>query len=99
AILRMEKLIKQHRLCTHGNPIAAWCISNVVLSYGVRQVRFDKSKSREKIDAAAATAIAIDRHISRPPSEPSVYATRGIVFLDNDFSQAPEKIPGPILKL
>ena len=93
AILRMEKLIKQHRLCTHAHPIINWCLSNVVLSYGVRQVRFDKSKSREKIDAAVAIAIAIDRHISRPPTEKSVYSSRGIVFLDSDFSQAPEQIP------
>jgi phage terminase large subunit-like protein len=93
AILRMERLIKQHRLCFHGNPLIAWCISNVVLSYGVRQVRFDKLKSREKIDAAAAIAIAIDRFISRVPTEKSVYSTRGIIFLDSDFSQSPEPIP------
>jgi phage terminase large subunit-like protein len=94
AILRMEKLIKQQKLCTHGHPIANWCISNVTLSYGVRQVRFDKSKSREKIDAAAATAIALDRFIARAPVVKSVYSSRGIIFLDSDFSQAPEQIPG-----
>jgi len=93
AILRLERLIKQHRLCLHGNPIANWCFSNVTLSHGVRQVRFDKSKSREKIDAAAATANAVDRFIVRVPTEKSVYSDRGIIFLDSDFSQAPEQIP------
>jgi phage terminase large subunit-like protein len=80
AILRMEKLIKQHRLCFHGNPIIAWCISNVVLSHGVRQVRFDKNKSREKIDAAAAIAIAIDRYITRVPPQAGWDYSKGITF-------------------
>ena len=81
AILRMEKMIKQNRLCTHGNPIANWCISNVTLSHGVRQVRFDKSKSREKIDAAAATAIAIDRWIARGPQTPCWDYSNGITWI------------------
>ena len=93
AILRLERLIKQHRLCLHGHPIATWCFSNVTLSHGVRQVRFDKSKSREKIDAAAASANAVDRFIVRIPTEKSVYSDRGIIFLDSDFSQLPEQIP------
>jgi phage terminase large subunit-like protein len=60
AILRVEKLIKEGRLCTHGHPIANWCLSNVMLSAGVRDFRLDKSKSREKIDAASALCNAVD---------------------------------------
>jgi phage terminase large subunit-like protein len=81
AILRMEKLIKQHRLCTHGNPLINWCISNVTLSYGVRQVRFDKKSSREKIDAAVAIAIAIDRWITRIPTPQGWDYSKGIPFI------------------
>jgi len=60
AILRVEKLIKEQRVCFHGHPLANWCISNVVLSAGVRDFRLDKARSREKIDAASALCTAVD---------------------------------------
>jgi phage terminase large subunit-like protein len=60
AILRIEKLVREGKLCVHKHPIAAWNFANVVLSKGVRDFRLDKNKSREKIDAAAAAACAMD---------------------------------------
>jgi phage terminase large subunit-like protein len=60
AILRVEKLIKEQRLALHGHPVAQWCLANVILNAGVRDFRIDKSKSREKVDAASALCTAVD---------------------------------------
>jgi phage terminase large subunit-like protein len=64
AILRIEKLVKECKFCAHGNPIALWNFSNVVLSKGVRDLRLDKNKSREKIDCAAAACCAFDVYLA-----------------------------------
>jgi phage terminase large subunit-like protein len=78
AIQRIEKLIREGRLCMHGHPVANWCFANVTLSHGVRETRFDKSKSREKIDLAVAVACAMDVFMAEPQS---VYSGRGIVSI------------------
>jgi phage terminase large subunit-like protein len=63
SILRVERLLKERRLCLHSHPIAQWCLSNVVLSPGVRDFRIDKNKSREKVDAASALCTAVDGYL------------------------------------
>jgi len=61
AILRIEKLIKEAKLALHGDPVLSWCFSNVVLETGAKgDFRFARHKSRDKIDAAVATTIAIE---------------------------------------
>jgi phage terminase large subunit-like protein len=60
SILRVEKLIKEQRLCLHGHPVASWCLANVILGAGVRDFRIDKQRSREKVDAASALCTAVD---------------------------------------
>ena len=42
-------------------------------------IKMDKEKSTEKIDAAAATVMALDRAIRNQGSEGSVYDGRGIL--------------------
>jgi phage terminase large subunit-like protein len=60
AIDRLGALIQSHRLCTFGQPVANWCLSNVSLAYGFKgDARMEKQKSREKIDAASAAATAM----------------------------------------
>jgi phage terminase large subunit-like protein len=83
AIRRIERLIKQQKFCLHGHPIAEWCFSNVVLDHGVREVRLEKRKSREKIDVATAAVIAMDTFLSTPPKPVNPYLTRGIIFIDD----------------
>jgi phage terminase large subunit-like protein len=78
AIQRIEKLVKEGKLCLHGHPVAQWCYSNVVLNHGVRDSRFDKDKSREKIDCAVATACAFDVFLA---AQQSVYASRGVLTI------------------
>ena len=42
-------------------------------------IKMDKEKSTEKIDAAAATVMALDRAIRNQGSDGSVYDARGIL--------------------
>jgi phage terminase large subunit-like protein len=83
AIQRIEKLTKEGRLCLHGHPIAGWCFSNVVLSHGVKDSRFDRKKSREKIDCAAAAATAVDVWLAAEQANASPYSFRPILSFDN----------------
>ena len=78
-ILRLEQLIRAGRMCVHGDPVATWCLSNVTLSTGTQgDFRFNKKRSREKIDAAVALANALEVALATPTS---VYSTRGIVTI------------------
>jgi phage terminase large subunit-like protein len=87
AIRRIERLIKQQNFCLHGHPIAEWCFSNVSLDHGVREVRLDKRKAREKIDVANAAVIAVDTFLSTPPRPKNPYMERGIIFLSNELDR------------
>jgi len=61
AILRCEKLIKEGRLCIHGDPVVTWNLSNCCITYGFQgDVQFNRERSREKIDAAVSLAVAMD---------------------------------------
>ncbi len=60
AIKRIEQLVVSHKFCTFGQPIVNWCFSNVSLAHGYKgDSRLERNKSREKIDAAAAAAMAM----------------------------------------
>jgi phage terminase large subunit-like protein len=60
AINRLSQLVIAHKFCTFGHPVANWCFSNVKLAYGFKgDARMERVKSREKIDCAAAAAIAM----------------------------------------
>lgn len=83
AIRRIEKLIKQEKFCIHGHPIGAWCFCNVSLDFGTRDVRLDKRKAREKIDAAAAACTAMFAFLKSPPKPPNPYLKRGIIFVED----------------
>jgi phage terminase large subunit-like protein len=67
SIQRVESLISTGRLCLHGNPVAKWNFSNATLGFGVKDVRFDKAKSREKIDCAVSCCVAFERLTTAPP--------------------------------
>jgi hypothetical protein len=54
----------------------------VVLSKGVRDVRLDKLKSREKIDAAAAACCAVDVFLAYEQVTATPYSGRGMTTLE-----------------
>lgn len=66
AICEIEKWLAAEKLSMHGHPIAVWNFSNAVINHGTHDVRLDKAKSREKIDAAASLADATDIFMKRP---------------------------------
>jgi phage terminase large subunit-like protein len=67
AILRVERLVVEHKLCTFGHPVANWCFSNVLLAQGFKgDCRVEKAKAREKIDGAVAAIIAMQTALLQP---------------------------------
>jgi len=84
AIQRMERLFVSGKLCFHGHPIALWNLSNAVVSRNSQnRYRFEKDKSREKIDGAVAIACAFERFLNSDKAPSNPYTHRGIIFLDN----------------
>jgi phage terminase large subunit-like protein len=72
ALLRTERLIVEHKLCTHGHPVANWNFSNCCLTHGYKgDVRVERLKSREKIDGAVAAAVAMYTYLMQPAQDSS----------------------------
>lgn len=65
------------RRCRHGgNPIARWCIDNVVAKEDpAGNIKLDRGASTEKIDGAITLVMAIDRATRHGLS---VYEERGV---------------------
>jgi phage terminase large subunit-like protein len=83
-IQRVERLFASGRLCYHGHPIALWNFSNAVVARNSQnRYRFEKDKSREKIDGAVAVACAMDRFLNSEKAPSSPYLRRGVIFLDD----------------
>ncbi len=84
-ILAAEKLILDKKLRHGGHAVLRWCVSNAVLytDTGGRR-RFNKRRSREKIDLAVAGVMAIGRAVGPaigPPKGTSIYDNLpGILF-------------------
>ncbi len=58
----IESLTLQKKINHGNNPVLTWCISNVCLQTDAAEnVKIDKSKSQERVDAAVALAMAINR--------------------------------------
>ncbi|EAK8032572.1 terminase large subunit [Campylobacter jejuni] len=75
------RVLKQ-TLNHNNNPIFRWCNSNLVIDQDAREnIKPDKKKSSERIDAISAlvTAIATKNSIEKPKI--NVYEKRGIRFL------------------
>jgi len=68
AIRKIEKLVIDHKFCTWGHPVWNWCASNVLLKIGAIKgdAQMWKEKSREKIDVAAAAAMAMQVWLLQP---------------------------------
>jgi phage terminase large subunit-like protein len=84
-ILAAEKMILDKKLRHGGHQVLRWCVSNTVLlqDTGGRR-RFNKRRSREKIDLAVAMVMAIGRATGGPTGPAaggSIYDTLpGILF-------------------
>jgi phage terminase large subunit-like protein len=83
-IAATTKAILDHRLRHGGHRVLRWCVSNAVTYADTGgRLRFNKKRSREKIDLAVAMAMAIGRATSTgsEPSGGSIYDNLpGILF-------------------
>ena len=78
----LMKLVLEKRIAHGGHPVLRWNIDNIsVRTDPAGNMKPDKEKSTEKIDGAVALIMALDRAIRCGGPGPSVYDTRGILFI------------------
>ena len=76
----LMKLTLEERIAHSGHKVLRWMMDNVYVRQDpAGNIKMDKEKSTEKIDAAVATVMALDRAIRNQGSEGSVYDGRGIL--------------------
>lgn len=72
-------LVDAGRVHHNGDPILAWCVSNVTVKPDANENIFPrKEREDQKIDAAIALILAFNRQLFGEEEKPSAYATRGI---------------------
>lgn len=78
----LDRLLASGELRHGGNPVARWCLSNV-MSEGdaAGNVKPSKKKSSEKIDFCTAVLMALGRAMVRDQAGPSVYERRGVLMV------------------
>ena len=82
AIAALERRYLPGRLAHGHNPALTWCMGNVVASRDHHENRrFDKARSRERIDLAVALALAVSCAEMNPKPPQSIYETRGPLVL------------------
>ena len=84
AIKQLEIWLRSGAVAHKGNSLLRWCISNVqAKSDPAGNVKFDKSKSSDKIDVAQAWAMAVGIWLTkhRTDEDGSVYDERDLIIL------------------
>lgn len=83
AIDALETSILERTLRHNANPVLSFCFANAIAIFDPAGNRkLDKSRSRFRIDAAVASAMAMGlKYRDSPALGPSVYEERGIIFL------------------
>lgn len=78
----LYKLLMEGRIQHGGNPVLQWMAGNVVMQQDpAGNIKPSKDKSTEKIDGIVALIMGLDRCIRHEHEEPSVYDTRGLLFV------------------
>ncbi len=76
----LMKLVLEEKIAHGGHPVLRWMMDNVFVRQDpAGNIKMDKEKSTEKIDAAVATVMALDRAIRNQGSTESIYDTRGLL--------------------
>lgn len=76
----LMKLTLEERIAHGGHKVLRWMMDNVYVRQDpAGNIKMDKEKSTEKIDAAVATVMALDRAIRNQGSDGSVYDAREIL--------------------
>ena len=72
----VDVTMREHRFSHNGNPVLAWCLSNVVGHRDTKDNIFPRKELLEhKIDAAVALIMALGQQIVRSAQEslPTIY--------------------------
>lgn len=81
AVEALENVIMSRTLIHNNNPVLTWNISNAIAVIDpAGERKFDKSKSRFRIDGAVALAMAVGLRARdmKPIKKPSIYETRNL---------------------
>ena len=85
AIKQLEVFIKGRQIAHTGNNLLRWNVSNVqAKSDAAGNLKFDKSKSSDKIDVAQAWAMAVGIWLAKHRSDDdrgSIYDERDLIIL------------------
>jgi len=85
AIKQLEIFIRARQIVHNNNNLLRWCVSNVqAKSDPAGNLKFDKAKSTDKIDAAQAWAMAVGIWLIKHRSEDdggSIYDERDLIIL------------------
>lgn len=85
AIKQLEIWLRSGAIAHTGNSLLRWCISNVqAKSDPAGNVKFDKSKSSDKIDVAQAWAMAVGIWLTKHRTDGdagSIYDERDLIIL------------------
>ena len=85
AIKQLEIWLRSNQIAHNGNRLLRWCVSNVqAKSDPAGNLKFDKSKSSDKIDVAQAWAIAVGIWLTKHRSDDndgSIYDERDLIIL------------------
>lgn len=80
ATKELMKLTLEKRIRHGGHPVLRWMMDNVFVRQDpAGNIKPDKEKSTEKIDAVVALIMALDRAIRNEGSHESVYNNRGLL--------------------
>lgn len=78
----LERLVTSGQLQHGDSPVLTWCASNVQIREDpAGNIKPDKGKSAEKIDAIVALIMAIGGFLVEPAEPESVYNTRGVLSI------------------
>jgi phage terminase large subunit-like protein len=82
AIEKFEGWLQNKEIMHDGNPVMTWCMSNAVIKEVDDYRRLSKNLSIGRIDGAQAAVMACGVAEANKPEQESIYATRGVFFID-----------------
>ena len=79
----LMRLTLEGKIAHGGQPVLRWCMDNVVVRTDpAGNIKIDKARATEKVDAAVALVMALDRALRNGnPQTESVYEGRGLLFI------------------
>jgi phage terminase large subunit-like protein len=76
----LDARIRENRIAHDGNPVLAWCLSNVVGHFDFKDNVFPRKELPEnKIDAAIATIMALGHQMVGEDEYPTIYSDRELL--------------------